>query len=251
MAGGTAFPARAAWLIAPLLALYSAWLIGLELRTSQAHVRPYFSDIEGNIAFHAVNTTISASLLGGAALLMLFAAASRGGDRRPLLLSQAAMFGLLAFDDRFQLHERLGERIGVGDHYVMGLWALIELALLAAFCRPRHVSARMAAFFASGGALFALMFAFDTVVPHDMVLRLSIEDLGKTWGAAMFFAAGWDAARAHLQEPAAAPSAVAEDPVEDRAHMLQVIGEIEALLEPVRRQQARNLGVRLEQIEER
>lgn len=184
-----------------LLAIYSVVLAGLELRTSQDHVRPYFSDIEGDVMFHAVNTTLSVALLGGAALLLLFAGFSRRGageGARAFLLGQAAMFGLLAFDDRFQLHERLGYRLGIGDHYVMLVWAAAELGLLLLFWRPRHVTRRMTALFGAGAGLFAVMLGFDALVPHDMVLRLSIEDLAKTWGAAMFFAFAWEAARLHL-----------------------------------------------------
>lgn len=199
MERGSAFTSRAGWMLAFALALYSTWLIGLEWRTSQQHVRAYFSDIEGEVAFHAVNTTISASLLGAAALLMLFSAAVRPGHRRALLISQAAMFAVLAFDDRFMLHERLGDRLDVADHVVMGGWAMLELILLAAFCRPLHVSKAAVRLFGAGVVLFALMFAFDSVVPRDMALRLSIEDLCKTWGAAMFFAAAWTVAAAHLE----------------------------------------------------
>lgn len=197
-----------------LLAAYSAALVGIEWRTSQDHVRQYFTDIEGDVLFYAVNTTLSVFLLAGAALLMAFAALGGGGNRvggsRRFLLTQAAMFGLLAFDDRFQLHERIGYRLGVGDHYVMLAWAVGELALLGLFCRPRHVTRGMAALFVAGGGWFAVMMAFDALMPHDMVLRLSIEDLAKAWGSAMFFGFGWEAARYHLSRDAsdgeAAPS---------------------------------------------
>lgn len=185
-----------------LLAVYSAALVSIELATSQNHVRQYFTDIEGDVLFFAVNTTLSVSLLAGAALLMGFAALTRSGEGGwPFLLSQGTMFGLLAFDDRFQLHERIGYRLGIGDHYVMLVWAAAELALLGLYCRRRHVTVRMAAFFLAGAGCFALMMVFDALVPHDMVLRLSIEDLAKTWGAAMFFGFGWEGARFHLRQP--------------------------------------------------
>lgn len=191
-----------AWLFALLLAVYSIVLGVIELRTSQDFVRHFFTDIEGEVLFHAVNTTLSAGLLGGAALLLAFASLSGGetvGARaRSFLLSQSAMFGLLALDDRFQLHERIGYRLGVADHYVMLVWAATELALLALFCRPQFVTVRMAALFVAGTGCFGLMLVFDALVPHDMVLRLSIEDLAKAWGAALFFAFAWVAAQFHL-----------------------------------------------------
>jgi hypothetical protein len=185
-----------------LLAVYSVLLLWTEWRTSQDHVRQYFSDIEGEVLFHAVNTSLSASLLAGAGLLLAFAALAqrRGGAKagRPFLLTQAAMFGLFAFDDRFQLHERLGYRLGVPDHYVMLVWAVAELILLGLYCRPEHVTRRMVILFVAGTAWFAVMLFIDAVVPHDLVLRLSAEDLAKAWGAAMFFWFGWEAARFHL-----------------------------------------------------
>ena len=190
-----------------LLGAYSALLLALEWRTSQDHVRPYFADIEGDVLFHAVNTSLSVFLLAGTALLLLFAALVRTGATvaRPFLLGQAAMFGLFAFDDRFQLHERIGYRLGIADHYVLLGWAAAEAALLALTLRPWMITRRMAALYLAGAGLFGLMLVFDALMPHDMVLRLSIEDLAKAWAAAMFFAFGWDAARFHLRpvtEPA-------------------------------------------------
>ena len=188
-------------ILCALLAVYSAALAGLELRTSQDHVRPYFTDIEGEVLFHAVNTTLSVALLAGAALLLLFAALNRRGPgegARAFLAGQAAMFALLAFDDRFQLHERLGYRLGFPDHYVMLAWAAAGVGLLLLYWRSPHVSRRLTGLFLAGTGLFAVMLGFDALAPHDMVLRLSLEDLAKTWAAAMFFAFAWEAARLQL-----------------------------------------------------
>ncbi|MGQ0589478.1 MAG: hypothetical protein ACT4N8_08095 [Sphingosinicella sp.] len=189
-----------------MLAVYSMWLIGLEMGGSQAQVRPYFSDIEGAVTLFAVNTTLSVALLAGTALLLMFAATAdapkRHGSRR-FLVSLAALFALLAADDRFQVHERLGWRLGIPDHYVLVAWGLAGLALLAAYCRPVLVSPRAAVLFAAGAALFGASFAIDAFAASDAWLRLSLEDLAKSWGAAMFFAFGWESARFHLApEPA-------------------------------------------------
>lgn len=187
-----------------LLALvaYSATLMAIELTTSQDYVRQYFTDIEGDVAFYAINTTLSTFLLAGAALLLIFAALSGETRKTPparlFLTSQAGMFAFLAFDDRFQLHEALAYRIGIGDHFVMLTWVAIEAALVFALCRLDRVTLRMAALFAAACGFFALMLVFDAIVPHDMILRLSIEDLAKTWAAALFLGAGWYAARFHL-----------------------------------------------------
>ena len=192
------------------LMLYSAWLLGLELSASQAQVRPYFSDLGGDEPLFGVNTTLSASLLGGAALLMAFAALSHARPGRMFLCSQAGLFALLAADDRFQLHERIGWRLGVSDHYVLLTWAVAELAFLAVLYRPTLVSRRAAALFMAGTALFGIMFVIDAFVPAAAPMRLSAEDLAKAWGAAMFFGFGWEMARHHLAAPAP-PEKIAEE----------------------------------------
>lgn len=190
--------AIAAFLLA--LSLYSAALVAIELQTSQDYVRQYFTDIRGDVFLYAVNTTLSTFLLAGTALLLCFAAfavpAGQFGRTSWFHLGQAAMFGLLAFDDRFLLHETLGYRLEVDDHYVLLVWAALQGALLG-LGRASCVTIWTAVLFAAGCAFFALMLAFDALVPHDMVLRLSIEDLAKSWGAALFLGAAWFAARFH------------------------------------------------------
>ena len=185
-----------------LLAAYSLWLLGLEMSSSQAQVRPFFSDIGAEMALFGVNTTLSVALLGGAALLLLFAGTA--GDRqrdssRVFLLTQAALFAFLAADDRFQLHERIAWRLGIGDHHVTLAWAVAELGLLTALWRPTLLPLRATFLFLAGGALFMVSFLVDVLAGADTWLRLSVEDLAKTWGAAMFFNFGWETARFHLR----------------------------------------------------
>lgn len=188
------------------LIIYSIALIAVELGSSQAAVRPYFADIEGSVPFFAVNTSLSASLLAGAALLLLFAYGNLHGAKlrvRAFLLAQSALFGLLAMDDRFQLHEIISYRLGLeGDHYVMLSWGLMELALLLSFFRIGDTSRGAMAMFAGAGLFAGIMLIFDIFVPSAMPLRLSIEDLAKTWGAAMFLGFSWQTAGFHLRSEA-------------------------------------------------
>ena len=184
------------------LSVYSLILLGVEWQTSHAYVRQYFTDIEGDVMFFAVNTTLSVSLLASTALLLLFAAfADRSRidpKAQPYLIGQGLMFGLLAFDDRFQLHERLGYRIDLPDHFIMAVWCLIEIMIIICLLKPRHISLSMASLFIAGSGFFAIMMFFDALMPRHMIMRLSIEDLAKTWAAAMYFAFAWQAARFHL-----------------------------------------------------
>ncbi len=182
--------------IAGLIA-YSVMLLLVEFYTSQDFVRQFFTDISGDVPFYAINTTMSVFLLWSTALLMVFSAATlkdvpEARDVRRFFISQAAVFGFMGFDDRFQFHEVVADRIGIGDHFVILVVVAIEIALLAMFGRPRHFTCRTAAMFFAGGALFAVMLAIDALAPHMMVLRLSLEDLAKTWSAALFFAFAWE-----------------------------------------------------------
>lgn len=179
------------------LIAYSIMLLLVEWHTSQDFVRQFVTDISGDVPFYAINTTLSVFLLWSTALLMLFTAAnlkdvSAARDVRWFFYSQAAVFGFMGFDDRFQFHEVVADRIGIGDHFVILAVVAVELVMLAMFCRPRHFTRRTAVLFVIGGALFTVMLAIDALAPHMMVLRLSLEDVTKTWSAAMFFAFAWE-----------------------------------------------------------
>jgi hypothetical protein len=201
-----------------LLAAYSVVLVGIELRTSQDYVRNFFTDIDGPVPFYAVNTTLSVLLLWSTGLLMLFAAAFLRGVRaaariRMFYMSQAPIFALLGFDDRFLLHERLGFRLNVPDHYVLLVWAAAEVGLLALFFRPKDFTRVELGTFAAAVGLFGVMLAIDALAPERMVLRLSLEDLAKTWSAALFFLFAWTTTLRHMtlysgtvQAPFEAPS---------------------------------------------
>jgi len=193
---------HALWIFFGGLVVYSALLIGVEAGTSQEYVRHYFSDIDGGRPFFAINTTLSMMLLASGAVLMIFAAFAQPAStpRRAslLLFTQAGMLGFLAFDDRFQLHEALAYRLNLGDHFIMAIWALIELIFILVFARRNFVPISSFVFVVIGAVFFVIMMIFDAVLPHDMFLRLSVEDLAKSWAAACFFAASWCLARYHI-----------------------------------------------------
>ena len=179
-----------------VLALYSAVLLTIELVTSQDYVHHFFTDIEGPVPFYAINTTLSVALLWGTALLFVVTAhtlrdVSGGEGVRRFALSQAAIFGFLGFDDRFKFHEEVGEWFGIGDHFVLATVALLEVAFLIWLAGPRVLQGRTSDFLRAAVALFALMFVIDALGPHDMRLRLSLEDLFKTWSGVCFFLFGW------------------------------------------------------------
>ena len=73
----------------------------------------------------------------------------------------------------------------------MMAWGCIEVACLALLFRPGFAPPRAIAFFGAGVGLFGIMFAIDTFGGGQAYLRLSLEDLAKTWAGVMFMAAAW------------------------------------------------------------
>lgn len=179
-----------------LLAAYTASLLTVELCTSQAYVRHYFTDITGPVPFYAVNTTLSVFLQWGTALLFGVCAAWTSSRRRRrsahwFCVSQVLVFAYLGADDRFMIHETVGGWLGIGDHYVLAAVAALEVALLITLARG-VVPRRGWRWLAGAAALFAVMMVFDAKVPHDMTLRLSLEDLAKTWSCLCFLLFAWE-----------------------------------------------------------
>jgi hypothetical protein len=193
-----------------LLAAYSSALITVELMTSQDYVRQYFDDVNGPVPFFAVNTTLTVSLLWGTALLFGVAAALAADRRERRLaywfyLSQVLIFVYLGCDDRFKIHELLGRLLGIGDHYVLLTVGSIEALILATIARPLLPPSAWRRLVAAS-ALFAVMIVIDAKAPHDLVLRLSFEDLAKTWSCFGFLLFAWEALQSEIAAVVAAES---------------------------------------------
>ncbi len=185
-------------------ALYSITLMLIEVRTSQSYVRNFFADIEGPTPFHAVNTSLGVWLLLGTALLFAVSASCVRGVhslRRVhwLYLSQALMFAYFAIDDRFKIHESVGDLIGIGDHFVLLAAALVEFLFLATLGGTALLSGPGRFGLLTGWALAFVMISIDALAPHDALLRLSVEDLAKTGGGLALFYWAWDTLRSRLE----------------------------------------------------
>lgn len=193
------------------VALYGLTLVGLELSGHRDLTRQICNDVVGPSRVYALNTSLCAGLLGGAALLLLFAAsvAESSLDRRYFRL-QAALFGYLAMDDRFLLHETLGRVLRIDDALIILALGVVQLVLLATLARLRTRSAAARACLWGAGASFGLMVAADF---WDEQLaawpRLTIEDGAKAWGAALLLAYAWElGAQVIAQRSKGAPEAV-------------------------------------------
>ena len=187
-----------------VLACYSLTLIVVEWQTSQDYVRHFFTDIEGARPLYAINTTLSVALLWATALMfaVCLACTRDESDRRLrwFFWSQLFVFGYLGVDDRFKFHETLAVMLDVGDHYVLALVAAFEVACLFWLGRIIVLRRRVAFRLVVASGLFAVMLFVDACLPHDLVLRLSIEDLAKTWAAVFFLLFAWEVFSGQLRE---------------------------------------------------
>ena len=206
--------------VGPLAALiaYSALMLWIEGTTSQEYVRRYFTDIgrptkegffaapTGDTVFYAVNTSLSSFLLGAAAVLMLFAAFAnrdRWTRRETLYVIQGAIFMWLSLDDRFMFHEHLGALLRIPSTFILMAALTINLGAYLLLFRSAYFNSRMAFLLVSAGVAFVFMMICDVILPHEMYLRLSLEDLSKVWAGFAFLSFAWETARFRLVgEPA-------------------------------------------------
>jgi len=214
-------PTRKNWILgsfAAALGGYTLALLLFEWRTSQEAVRFFFQDIYGDTLLKGLNTTICVAFLWGACLLFgvtAWCCRQRSGQEREGLfaISQVLVFFYLACDDRFQIHERIGRQLGVEDAYILVGVGLIEVLLLwrlGGFGR-RAVTQRRTVLLAGG--LFAAMAFVDAVLPSGLRLRLSVEDLLKTWSCAALLLFAWQTCRTQIAALASAARPQAANPV--------------------------------------
>ena len=177
------------------LAVYSIVLVGIEATGGQDALRPYVTDVEGPVAFYGVNTWLSAGLLLAAAVLWSSTSAVLSTSVlrrvRPFAMLQSGVLLLLAIDDRFLLHERVGRRLDIDDPIVLGVVAVAELAILVRWsdvAAPDRVSRGL---LLGAATAFALMLAIDAVGPAELAFRLAAEEVTKVWGGALLAAWAW------------------------------------------------------------
>lgn len=193
-AGGVESPIlrKLAVLLAAALAVYSALLVGVELRRGGRAAREYLDDPPTPIHFLHVHTEVSAALLFACALAFAGCRRAEGIAGRSdatsarFLDSQVAMFLFFAVDERFRILPSLTSRLHAPEVMAYILLGAGEALLLLGpgqllrSARP----ARLAAI--AGAALFALSLAMDAA-PTGLPLRWCSEDLPKVWGGALFF----------------------------------------------------------------
>ena len=147
------------------------------------------------VPFYAVNTTITVCLQLGTALLFFLTERFSRREKLPVrerwfLRSQVILFAFLACDDRFLLHEALGLWLKISDALILAVWGGVELAALIWLGRIYKRSRKSRRFFFVVAVLFTAMVTIDGLVPEDVVGRLAVEDLLKTWACVFLFLFG-------------------------------------------------------------
>lgn len=180
-----------------LVGIYSAVLISLEIQFSQAFVRHFFTDIEGPLPFYAINTSLAVFLQLATALMFAVSLVSlerseKNKQERRFYWSQLIIFGFLALDDRFLFHEKLGARLGIEDAFILLCFGVLEVILLLTLGNFIKRAKPAKRYIYAAATFFLSMFFFDAFLPQKMVLRLSLEDLSKTWADTFLFLFAWE-----------------------------------------------------------
>lgn len=146
-----------------------------------------------------VYTTLSATLLWASGLYFAIALSFSNESTEPksilFLGSRVAVFGYLGPDDRIQAHEWIALKISthsyyVGDNYILLTVGLLEIGSLWFLGRRYLFKLNVFILLALAASLFVIMIVFDAAMPQDMMLRLTIEDLCKSWAGLAFFVHG-------------------------------------------------------------
>lgn len=171
-----------------LLIIYSAFIIVNELLYGQQHVRQYLTDIKGDVHLYAINTTLTTLFLVLIAynfFLCIMYGRKNEKSHLPLFVIQALIFIYLAMDERFMLHEGIGYYLGINDAFLLGAIGLTELIVLYYYKELKFEWTIKSVSLYLGGMFFGIMVLIDAFGSADGKLRLSLEDLSKTW--AIFF----------------------------------------------------------------
>ena len=184
------------------LTFYSITLLYIEKHTSQDFVRNFFTDIQGPVFFYAINTSLSVFLLWSTALVfaicLLCIDSLKAQSEKLFYFSQIGLFVWLGFDDRFLIHEHLSH--WVGETYIILSLSLLEIYFLITLGQL-HKQPQSALFYLCMGAIFTgIMIVIDTFMPSHLMLRLSVEDLSKSWGAFFLFLFAWEILKYKIQQ---------------------------------------------------
>ncbi|MCW5518103.1 hypothetical protein [Muriicola sp. Z0-33] len=171
-----------------LLIIYSFFIIYNEFLFGQLHVRQYLTDIKGDVILFGINTTFTTIFLVLIAYNFFLCTVNYKKSEKsdlPFFVFQTALFLYLAIDERFMIHESLGYHLGFKDAFLLVSIGLFELIILYYYKELNWKKTVKSYALYLGGLFFGIMILIDTFGAKNGILRLSFEDLSKTW--AIFF----------------------------------------------------------------
>ncbi len=191
------------WIVFSALGVYTLSIAAVEFFVSPRAARYFCTDIIStcpdyrHLPLYAINTSLSVFFLWAGAVLFLMAwrclkQEEYGGNEEIFLISQMLMFFYLGCDDRFLIHEGLSDTVGLKDWMFFGLMGALEAVFLFCYGKLFSRSRKVIIDVVLAGIFFGIMFAVDIVVPYNMKMHLSIEDLSKLWSAVFLFKFAWD-----------------------------------------------------------
>ncbi len=180
-----------------LLLLYSIVILSIEFFISQDFVRNFLTDINGPVPFYAINTSLSSLLfvMTGVIFLVSYQLIEKTSNNKKEIwfyISQILIFIYLGIDDRFMIHERTKHNIGIDGDFIIAFFAATELLILIFLgnIRKRDLNTKISLLLA--GCFTFIMLIFDNLIPEEMLFRLSIEDLSKTWAGFFLLLFSWN-----------------------------------------------------------
>ena len=158
--------------------------------------------------FYGINTTLTVFLLWATSLLFFVSYVITGkseyeNDKR-FYLSQTIVFAFLGFDDRFLIHEKIGETTGINDALLLLIIGVAEVVLILWIGRIMARSREIQLCLLLSSLLFGLMIFIDGFLPPGMLFRLSAEDLSKTWACFFLFLYSWNILMSQILKPLSA-----------------------------------------------
>ncbi len=174
-----------------LLIIYSIFIIAIEYLFGQPHVREYLGDIKGDVILFGINTTLTTLFLVLIAYNFILCTVNYKKSEKseksflPFFVLQTALFLYLAIDERFMIHERIGHYLGFESAYLLASIGLFELIILYHYKELNWQKTVKSYTLYLACIFFGIMILLDAFGTADGKLRLSFEDLSKTW--AIFF----------------------------------------------------------------
>lgn len=180
-----------------LLLIYTIVILSIEFFTSQDFVRNFLTDINGPVPFYAVNTSLSTLLfvMTGVLFLVSYQVIEKSPHNKKEIwfyISQVFIFIYLGMDDRFMIHERTKHNVGIDGDFIIGFFALAELLVLIYLGKIHKKDLNTKISLLLAGCFTFIMLIFDNLVPEEMLFRLSIEDLSKTWAGFFLLLFSWN-----------------------------------------------------------